>query len=175
MSLRWHVIRGTIKYKGKVYSAGELLPPTYTSHDRIRSVYFSRVEEINVPDVDLSAVEAKKLLQQQAEEEAKKEAEAKLAEQKRIEYEQSSKKQEEAELAAKVAADEAERKRLADEKEAARKQKEAEDAAKLIAEQQHLQQQVANNAAEQGASPIKSTGAATLRPQGTIVTTVVKK
>ena len=41
--LRYYVCRHYIKWKGKLYKKGELLPENFTDHDRVRSIYSSRI------------------------------------------------------------------------------------------------------------------------------------
>jgi len=43
MAQRYFVCRAYIKYKGKLYTKGELLPKTFTHHDKARNVYNSRI------------------------------------------------------------------------------------------------------------------------------------
>ena len=50
MAERYKVVRRWIKYKGKIYQKGELLPEEFTHHDRFRNIYPSRVELITVED-----------------------------------------------------------------------------------------------------------------------------
>jgi len=40
---RYYVCRHYIKWKGKLYKKGELLPENFTDHDRVRSIYSSRI------------------------------------------------------------------------------------------------------------------------------------
>lgn len=40
---RYFVCRAYLKYKGTLYVKGELLPTTFTHHDKARSVYGSRI------------------------------------------------------------------------------------------------------------------------------------
>lgn len=48
--LRYFVCRHYIKWKGKLYKKGELLPENFTDHDRVRSIYSSRIGRREVPD-----------------------------------------------------------------------------------------------------------------------------
>lgn len=48
--LRYFVCRHYIKWKGKLYKKGELLPENFTDHDRVRSIYSSRIGRTEVPD-----------------------------------------------------------------------------------------------------------------------------
>lgn len=48
--LRYFVCRHYIKWKGKLYKKGELLPENFTDHDRVRSIYSSRIGRKEVPD-----------------------------------------------------------------------------------------------------------------------------
>lgn len=41
--LRFVVTRQYVKYKGKMYKKGELLPPEFTERDRCRNIYPSRI------------------------------------------------------------------------------------------------------------------------------------
>lgn len=50
MAQRYIVTRRWVKYKGKIYTAGELLPETFTHHDRFRSIYPSRFGLVEVED-----------------------------------------------------------------------------------------------------------------------------
>jgi len=43
MAERFIVLYQWVKYKGKMYCAGELLPPEYTNRDRYRFLYPSRI------------------------------------------------------------------------------------------------------------------------------------
>ena len=43
MAERFIVLYQWVKYKGKMYKAGELLPPEYTNRDRYRFLYPSRI------------------------------------------------------------------------------------------------------------------------------------
>lgn len=47
---RYYVCRHYIKWKGKLYKQGELLPPEFTDHDRVRNIYVSRIAVKEVPD-----------------------------------------------------------------------------------------------------------------------------
>jgi hypothetical protein len=50
MAQRYKVVRLWVKYKGRVYRAGELLPEEFNHHDRFRLIYPSRVGLVEVPD-----------------------------------------------------------------------------------------------------------------------------
>lgn len=47
---RFFVCRAYLKWKGKMYYKGDLLPPTFTHHDKARSIYNSRIGECDVRD-----------------------------------------------------------------------------------------------------------------------------
>lgn len=47
---RFYVSRHYLKWKGKMYRKGDLLPETFTHHDKARSIYNSRIGECEVPD-----------------------------------------------------------------------------------------------------------------------------
>lgn len=51
---RFFVCRAYLKYKGTLYTKGELLPITFNHHDKARSIYGSR---IGVCEVDEAAVD----------------------------------------------------------------------------------------------------------------------
>ena len=51
MAERYMVTRRWIKYKGKIYRKGELLPEDFTHHDRFRNIYPSRIGVVDVPKV----------------------------------------------------------------------------------------------------------------------------
>lgn len=48
--LRYYVSRHYIKWRGKLYKKGELLPENFNDHDRVRSIYSSRIARKEVPD-----------------------------------------------------------------------------------------------------------------------------
>lgn len=48
---RFYVCRHYLKWKGKMYKKGDLLPENFTHHDKARSIYNSRIGECEVPDV----------------------------------------------------------------------------------------------------------------------------
>lgn len=48
--LRYYVCRHYIKWKGKLYKKGELLPENFTDHDRVRSIYSSRIARKEVEE-----------------------------------------------------------------------------------------------------------------------------
>jgi hypothetical protein len=48
--LRWQVIKGFVKYKGKVYYQGQLLPASFTDRDREHQVYSRRLIKVEIPD-----------------------------------------------------------------------------------------------------------------------------
>lgn len=45
---RFYVCRAYLKWKGKMYYKGDLLPPEFTHHDKARSIYNSRIGECEV-------------------------------------------------------------------------------------------------------------------------------
>jgi hypothetical protein len=47
---RYYVSRHYIKWKGKLYRKGELLPPQFTHHDKARNIYSSRIGVIDLED-----------------------------------------------------------------------------------------------------------------------------
>ena len=47
---RFYVCRAYLKWKGKMYYKGDLLPETFTHHDKARSISNSRIGECEVPD-----------------------------------------------------------------------------------------------------------------------------
>lgn len=47
---RFYVCRHYLKWKGKMYKKGDLLPENFTHHDKARSIYNSRIGECEVPD-----------------------------------------------------------------------------------------------------------------------------
>jgi hypothetical protein len=49
--LRYFVERQSVKYKGKMYLEGELLPETFTEKERFRVLYPSRIGTKEVPEV----------------------------------------------------------------------------------------------------------------------------
>lgn len=50
--IRYRVKRKFIKFKGKMYKVGELLPPTFTEREMYRNIYPSRIEAVEMPEVD---------------------------------------------------------------------------------------------------------------------------
>ena len=48
---RFIVTRQYVKYKGKLYQKGELLPPNFTERDRCRNIYPSRIGTTEVDDI----------------------------------------------------------------------------------------------------------------------------
>lgn len=50
MALRYFVCRHYIKWKGKMYKKGELLPENFTHHDKARNCFSSRIGQCEVPD-----------------------------------------------------------------------------------------------------------------------------
>ena len=47
---RFFVCRAYFKWKGKMYHKGDLLPETFTHHDKARSIYNSRIGMCEVED-----------------------------------------------------------------------------------------------------------------------------
>jgi hypothetical protein len=47
---RFFVCRAYLKWKGKMYYKGDLLPVTFTHHDKARSMYNSRIGECDVKE-----------------------------------------------------------------------------------------------------------------------------
>ena len=47
---RFYVCRAYLKWKGKLYRKGDLLPVEFTHHDKARSIYNSRIAVCEVPD-----------------------------------------------------------------------------------------------------------------------------
>ena len=47
---RFYCCRAYLKWKGKMYKKGDLLPENFTHHDKARSIYNSRIGECEVPD-----------------------------------------------------------------------------------------------------------------------------
>lgn len=47
---RYFVCRAYLKWKGKMYYQGDLLPETFTHHDKARSLYISRIGVCEVED-----------------------------------------------------------------------------------------------------------------------------
>ena len=50
MSLRWQVLKRTVKYQGEVYEAGQLMPASFTARDRERQVYSRNLVPIEMPE-----------------------------------------------------------------------------------------------------------------------------
>lgn len=50
MAKRYFVCRAYLKYKGVLYTKGDLLPETFNHHDKARSIYGSRVGVCEVED-----------------------------------------------------------------------------------------------------------------------------
>ena len=48
--IRFKVERGLVKYKGKVYYQGDLLPVNFTEREKARQVYSRRLIQVEVPD-----------------------------------------------------------------------------------------------------------------------------
>lgn len=53
MSFRWQVMKGTIKWKGTCYEAGQLMPASFTDRDRERQVYSRRLIRVEISDEPL--------------------------------------------------------------------------------------------------------------------------
>lgn len=49
---RFIVTRQYVKFKGKMYRKGELLPPEFTERDRCRNIYPSRIGTTDVPNIE---------------------------------------------------------------------------------------------------------------------------
>lgn len=47
---RYFVCRAYMKWKGKMYYKGDLLPENFTHHDKARSIYNSRIGVCDVPE-----------------------------------------------------------------------------------------------------------------------------
>lgn len=60
MAQRYKVVRLWVKYKGRVYRAGELLPEEFNHHDRFRLTYPSRVGLVEASDALLDTPMAPK-------------------------------------------------------------------------------------------------------------------
>lgn len=54
MAQRYKVVRLWIKYKGRIYRAGELLPEEFNDHDRFRTIYPSRIGLVEVSDAEIT-------------------------------------------------------------------------------------------------------------------------
>lgn len=50
MATRFKVARKWVKWKGKVYYEGELLPPNFTEKDKYRNIYSRRLIKVEIPD-----------------------------------------------------------------------------------------------------------------------------
>lgn len=55
---RFFVCRAYFKWKGKMYYKGDLLPVTFTHHDKARSIYNSRIGECEIPDEENHSAES---------------------------------------------------------------------------------------------------------------------
>lgn len=53
---RYFVCRAYLKWKGKMYYKGDLLPENFTHHDKARSIYNSRIGKCEVPDEKVNPV-----------------------------------------------------------------------------------------------------------------------
>ena len=47
---RFIVTRQYVKFKGKLYNKGELLPPEFTERDRCRNIYPSRIGTVEIEE-----------------------------------------------------------------------------------------------------------------------------
>lgn len=47
---RYYVSRHYIKWKGRLYRKGELLPPEFNHHDKARNIYSSRIGEMELEE-----------------------------------------------------------------------------------------------------------------------------
>jgi hypothetical protein len=56
--LRFKVIRQWVKYKGRLWYVGELLPTTFSERDRQRNVFTSRIAAVEVPDEEVTVADA---------------------------------------------------------------------------------------------------------------------
>ncbi|HEY8401361.1 MAG TPA: hypothetical protein VIK89_08875 [Cytophagaceae bacterium] len=76
MATRFKVARKWVKWKGKVYYEGELLPPNFTEKDKYRNIYSRRLIKVEIPDepTPLSTNNETQLKQQIEQQEQQKEA-----------------------------------------------------------------------------------------------------
>lgn len=57
---RFVVIAKQVKYKGKMYNVGDLLPPNFSEKERFRLLYPSRVGTVEVAEETKTAVKSQK-------------------------------------------------------------------------------------------------------------------
>jgi len=50
MATRFKVARKWVKWKGRVYYEGELMPPNFTEKDKYRNIYSRRLIKVEIPD-----------------------------------------------------------------------------------------------------------------------------
>ncbi len=76
MATRFKVARKWVKWKGRVYYEGELMPPNFTEKDKYRNIYSRRLIEVEIPDepAPLSTNNATQPKQQIKQQEQQKEA-----------------------------------------------------------------------------------------------------